>query len=111
MCIRSIAQSSVPTVDGEAGPCSVEFSARDGNGSPVHAAQIQVHIKYGLFGLRQLDLQVATDAQGKARFDGLPDDTDGVLFFEASTDELQGVAAYYPSSECHARHSIYMGNR
>ena len=109
LCICAFGQDSIPTVDAEAGPCSVEFTAYDGSGHTVYGAQIQVHVEYGIFGLRQLDLQVGTDAPRKARFEGLPDDTDGALFFEADTDELKGVAVYYPSWECHATHSLYMG--
>jgi hypothetical protein len=111
LCIGAFGQDSIPTVDAEAGPCSVEFTAYDGSGHPVYGAQIQVHVDYGIFGLRQLDLQVGTDADGRARFEGLPDDTDGVLFFEANTDRLKGVAVYYPAFECRGRHTIFMAEQ
>jgi hypothetical protein len=102
------AKSPVPTVDGESGPCSVEFTVTDGSGAPVYNAQINVEIDYGFMGLRHLDLQVATNQNGKARFIGLPDSTDGALFFQATADTLRGVAVADPNSECHARHGIYM---
>lgn len=105
------AQDTVPTVDGAAGPCTVEFTATDPNGTPVNNAQIRVHVSYGFLGGRQLDLQVATDSHGKARFTGLPESVDGGLFFEASTDTLRGVATDDPNTECHAKHGIYMGNK
>lgn len=104
-------KEGVPTVDGEAGPCSVEFMVIDANGGRVYAANIQVHIDYGLFGVRKLDLQVGTNSDGLARFTGLPDSTDGVLYFEAFTDELKGVAVADPTEDCHAQHDIYMGKR
>ncbi|MGE5109786.1 MAG: hypothetical protein ACM3JB_02940 [Acidobacteriaceae bacterium] len=102
------AKLPVPTLDGGSGPCSVEFTVTDGSGGPVYDAQISVEIDYGFMGLRHLDLQVATNQNGKARFVGLPDSTDGALFFEATTDTLRGVAVADPNSECHARHGIYM---
>jgi hypothetical protein len=99
-------QAPVPTVEGDAGPCSVEFKALDENGNPVYAAQIRVQFKYGFLGLHQADLQVATNARGVARFEGLPNDSDGVLFFSASTGDLDGVAAYYPAANCRGHHTI-----
>lgn len=104
-------QSAVPTVDGGAGPCSVEFTATDTNGAPVSNAQIAVHIEYGFLGAHKLDLQVATDSRGKARFVGLPDKTDSALFFEATKGSLRGVATDDPNTECEARHGIYMTSR
>lgn len=86
----------------------MEFTVTDGSGGPVYDAQINVGIDYGFMGLRHLDLQVATNQNGKARFVGLPDSTDGALFFEATSDTLRGVAVADPNSECHARHGIYM---
>lgn len=105
------AKSSIPTVDGESGPCSVEFTVSDASGAPVYDAQIHVDVDYGFMGLHHLDLQVATDKNGKARFTGLPDNTDGALFFEATTDTLRGVAVADPNSECQARHGLYMARQ
>jgi hypothetical protein len=104
-------QKPVPVVDGEAGPCSVEFIALDSNGKSVYGARITVHIEFGFLGLKELDLQVTTNADGIARFEGLPDETESVLFFEAFTESLKGVAVFNPSYKCSGRHSIYMAQR
>ena len=101
-------QEPVPVVDGDSGPCSVEFTALDGDGKPVYNAEITVHIEYGFLGLKELDLRVTTNLDGVARFRGLPEDSDGAFFFEAFTDSLRGVAVYDPDQECHGRHHIYM---
>ena len=105
------AQDMVPVVNGGAGPCSVEFIALDGDVKPVYGAVITVHVEYGFLGLKELDLQVATNADGVAQFSGLPEDTDGAYFFEAFTESLKGVAVYNPDHECRGRHNIYMAQR
>lgn len=104
-------QSAIPTVDGGAGPCSVEFIVTDGSGALVSNAQISVHIEYGFLGAHKLDLQVATGTHGKARFVGLPEKTDSALFFEATKGNLRGVATDDPNTECEAKHGIYMSAR
>ena len=101
----------IPTIDGEAGPCSVELTAVDLDGEPVYAADIQVHVEYGLFGFRKLDLEAGTDADGKARFEGLPHEPHDALYFEALTDKLRGVAVFDPRYECHGEHVILMAGR
>jgi hypothetical protein len=104
-------QSAIPTVDGGAGPCSVEFTVTDANGAFVSNARISVRIEYGFLGAKKLDLQVATDSHGKARFAGLPEKTDSGLFFEAAKENLRGVATDDPNTECEAKHGIYMSTR
>jgi len=93
-------------IDGEAGPCSVEFTVKTATGKPVYAANIRVHIEYGFLGMRKLDLQVGTNSDGQARFIGLPDDTS--CFFRASKGILKGVASFNPEKNCHARHTIVL---
>ena len=63
----------VPIMDGEAGPCSVAFTVTDIKGTPVYDARIRVHIAYGFAGGRKLDLEAATNVDGKTQFKGLPE--------------------------------------
>jgi len=91
----------VPVMDGQAGPCSVSFTVTDANGAPVYAAKINVHIEYGFAGVRRLDLQAATNIDGKAQFKGLPKRVKGeLLYFKASKDKLEGSATYDPDKGC-----------
>ncbi len=103
------AQQGVPTVDGESGGCSVDLTAVNASGRPVAGAQIEVEVYYGFLGVRRLDLQVGTDSHGRARFAGLPDNADGVLYFQGTKDRLFGVAVHYLAAACHGRHYIYLG--
>jgi hypothetical protein len=91
---------SVPVIDGGIGACSVDFTVTDPNGSPVYAANIKVHIAYGFMYMRKLDLQVGTNADGKARFTGLPDRTKRGLFFEASAGDRTAEAFDDTATTC-----------
>src|ERR1022692_3457283 len=97
----------VPVMDGGAGPCSLELTVRGADGKPVYAATVKVHIKYGFGGMRRLDLEAGTNADGKVKFAGLPDRVQRPpLEFHESKDELEGVASVDPSSECQAKREI-----
>jgi len=91
---------AVPTIDGGIGPCSADFTITDADNKPIYAAKIKVHIAYGFMYARKLDLEVGTNADGKARFTGLPDRTKRGLFFEASEGDRVGNAFDDPATTC-----------
>jgi len=92
--------AAVPVIDGGIGNCSADFIVNDADGKPVYAATIKVHIEYGFMYLRKLDLQVGTNADGKARFTGFPDRVKHGLFFEASEGDRVAEAFDDPSTNC-----------
>jgi hypothetical protein len=94
-------------MDGGAGPCSLELTVSDASGKPVYAATVKVHVAYGFGGMRRLDLEAGTNSDGKVKFTGLPARVRRPpLEFQASKDELVGIAPYDPETECEAKHGI-----
>ena len=98
----------VPTVDGELGSCSVEFTTIDGHGNPIGGASLRLHLTYGFAGIRRLDLEVTTNTDGKARFTGLPDNLKKGLFFRGSKEDKEGTAFYEPKKNCKAQHTMVL---
>ena len=99
----------VPVMDGGAGPCSLELLVTTADGKPVQAATVKVHISYGFGGIRRLDLEAGTNAEGKLKFIGLPARVHRPpLEFHASKGELEGMATYNPAAECQAKHDILL---
>ena len=91
----------VPVMDGEAGPCSVAFTVTDEKGAPVYDARVRVKIKYGFGGVRRLDLEAATNVDGKTLIKGLPKKVKGdLLYFEATQGKREGSAVYDPVKNC-----------
>jgi hypothetical protein len=97
---------TIPVIDGGIGPCTADFTVNDANGAPVYDAKIQVHIAYRFMSLHKLDLEVGTNAAGKARFTGLPDKTKQGLFFSASKENREGSAFDDPAKTCKAEFTI-----
>jgi hypothetical protein len=94
-------------VDGGLGRCSLQVTVLGPDSKPVYAASVKVHIAYGFGGFRKLDLEVGTDAEGKAKFTGLPSRVRRPpLEFDASKDDLSGTLNYDPATECVAAHDI-----
>lgn len=101
------AAAQLPIMDGGAGPCSLELTVLDSDSKPVYDATVKVHIAYGFAGAHRLDLQAGTNADGKVKFTGIPARVHRPpLEFNATKDQLEGSAAYDPTSECQAKHDL-----
>ncbi|MGO9865785.1 MAG: hypothetical protein ACLPLR_19440 [Terriglobales bacterium] len=101
------AAQPIPVIDGSAGPCSLEITVTTADGKPAGGATAKVHIAYGFGGFHRLDLQAGTNADGKAKFIGLPSRVHlPPLEFQASQDQLVGITTYDPVAECQAKHVV-----
>jgi hypothetical protein len=99
---------SVAEADAGLGPCTADFTIADDTGAPVYAANIRVHITYGFMNLHKFDLQVGTNADGKARFIGLPETSKQGFFFHASEGNREGSAFDDPAKTCKTQFTIVL---
>jgi hypothetical protein len=106
---------SVAEVDAGLGSCTSDFVITDESGQPLYAANIRIHITYGFMNLHKLDLTVGTNADGKARFIGLPENSKQGLFFRAYQGDgpayREGSAFDNPSNTCKAQFTIVLRNK
>ena len=100
--------NSIPVVDAGLGSCSVDFITTDEAAKPLYDAKIRVHIAYGFLSAHKLDLEVGTNAAGKARFTGLPSKTKQGLFFQASQGDREASAFDDPAKTCKAALTVVL---
>jgi hypothetical protein len=103
--------ADIPVAKGEAGPCSADFVVSDPSGKGVYDAKIGIQIKYGFMGLHKLDLTVGTNFEGKARVEGLPEQIKGSAEFKISHGDQSKNVSYDPTSECHSKHEVTLGEK
>ena len=99
---------SVPAIDAGIGSCTADFTVNDSANAPVYNAKITVHIAYGTWSIRKLDLEVSTNVDGKARFTGLPNRLKRGLFFEASQGDRQAEAFDDVNKTCTTRFTLQL---
>jgi hypothetical protein len=99
---------TISEVDAGLGSCSADFTITDEAAAPVYAAHIRLHIAYGFMSLHKLDLEVGTNADGKARFIGLPENPKQGLFFHASEGDREGSAFDNPAKTCKAQFTVVL---
>jgi hypothetical protein len=70
---QAAAPQEVPVLKANlGGDCSADFMVRGGDGQPVYNATIHVRVRYGFMSIKRSDLEIGTNADGKARVEGLP---------------------------------------
>ncbi len=101
----------VPVVNGGAGPCSADFVVTDSSKKGLYDAKIRIQIKYGFWGMRRLDMEVGTNSDGKARFEGLPEKIKKPAGFQVRHGDQTESVPFNPESNCHPRHEIVLGEK
>jgi hypothetical protein len=105
---KAAESKTVADVDAGLGPCTADFTVTDTAGAAVYAAHVRVHITYGFMSLHKFDLDAGTNAEGKARFIGLPESSKQGFFFHASEGEREGSAFDNPSKTCKAQFTVVL---
>ena len=70
-----------------------------------------MHIAYRFLNAHKLDLEVGTNADGKARFIGLPQKIKRGLNFEATEGGRTGEVFDDPAKTCKAEFTIALGKK
>jgi hypothetical protein len=103
--------SNIALVNGGAGSCTADFVVTDLSGKGVYDAKIRIQIRYRFMGLHRLDASVATNFEGKARIEGLPEQIKGTTEFNISHGDQSKSLPYDPSTDCHPRHEVILGGK
>ena len=98
--------AEIPVVEGGAGSCSADFVIIDSAGKGIYNAKIEIQLKYGFMGLHRLDATSATNYDGKARFEGLPEQIKGTAQFKITHGTQSTTTPFDPLSDCKSRHEI-----
>ena len=101
----------VPEISGNLGGCSVEIRVIDSAGKPVYGAQVSVHIRYGFGGFHRLDLQIGTNADGRARFVGLTERARMPLSFYANYQGRETVVPVDLRQDCHQKQNAVIPDK
>lgn len=99
----------VPVISAGLGPCTADFTVKDNSAQPLYNAKIQVTIVYGFMNKRKQDLEIGTNSEGKARFEGLPDKLKKKpLEFHVHSGAQTKSVMQDPEVNCHASFSVVL---
>ena len=92
-------KAELPVLKAGLGSCSADFTVNDVDGKPVYLAVVHVKIRYGAMGMKRMDLEVSTNAQGQARVEGLPAKA-RPLVYDIQKDNKKILAQQNLAKEC-----------
>ena len=102
--------ADVPTVSAGLGPCTADFTVVDAANKPVYDSKVHLKMKYGFMSKRDTDLEVATDNNGKARMEGLPDKLKKPpMEFTITKDTASQTVTADPATNCHSTFAVTLG--
>src|SRR5512146_2048867 len=100
------ATSAVTEISADLGTCSAEFHVTDMSGKGIYNAKVHTVIRYGFMSKRKLELDAGTNADGRARFVKLPNETKRPIQFTVTNGADKATRSYDPATDCHAQYDI-----
>jgi hypothetical protein len=95
----------VPVLKANLGDCSADFDVRGADGQPIYNATIHVRVRYGFMSLKRSDLEIGSNADGKARIEGLPSKAKP-LAYDIRKDGASAAATQNVEDMCHAAFQV-----
>jgi hypothetical protein len=93
------------TISARLGMCDADFTVTGADGKPVYSATVRVRLRYGVLGLKRMDLEVGTNSDGKARVEGLP--LGGRrLTYTVTKDPLKTTVEQDLATTCHGMFAV-----
>ncbi len=89
------------------GDCSADFLVRGADGLPAYNATIHVRVRYGFMSVKRSDLEIGTNADGKARIEGLPAKAKP-LAYEVTKDKTKAAVEQDVADTCHATFEVLL---
>lgn len=78
---------------------------------PLYKAKIETLIKYGFGGFHRLTLELYTDVDGRARFEGLPERPRQPLAFEVTYEGRSTTVIVHPVQKCHGSYEAIVTDK
>ena len=103
--------AKVPVISSDlGGECSADLLVTNVKGKPLSNAKISLEIKYGFGGFHHSTLEIYTNVDGKARFEGLPLKSRNPYAFTASYQGRSTTVIVEPRDNCHGSYTAILPN-
>ena len=100
----------VPSASAGLGPCTADFIVTDAASKPIYNAKIHVKFKYGFMSKSDTELDVGTNSDGKARFEGLPTKLKKPpMEFTIKNGDANKSVTNDPMANCHPTFTVALG--
>jgi hypothetical protein len=95
-------------ISAELGTCSALITVTGADSKPVYNAKITTRIHYGMMGVKKLDLETYTSANGQAKIAKLPEVPKKPVFIYVSKDDKLEIVEFKPDVRCRATFDVQL---
>jgi hypothetical protein len=106
-----MAQSATPPpteISAELGTCSALINVTGADSKPVYNAKVTARIRYGVMGVKKLDLETYTSATGQVKFIKLPEVPKKPIYFYITKDDKLEMVEFKPDVHCRATFDVQL---
>lgn len=93
-------------ISADLGTCSALITVTGSDLKPVYAAKMATRIRYGPLGVKKLDLEAFTGADGQLKITNLPEVVKKPMYIYISKDGKQQMVEFRPDLRCHATFTV-----
>jgi hypothetical protein len=108
---NSTPEGAIPAISAGLGECSADIHVTGTKRKPLYKAKISTEIKYGFGGFHRLSLEIYTDVNGNARFEGLPERPRQPLSFEVTYEGRKTAVIVHPIQQCHGTYDAIVTDK
>ena len=107
---EAIPQKQAPPseISADLGPCSALFTVTDADSKATYGAKMTTRVQYGFMGVRKLDLEAFTGADGKVKITGLPESLKKPMVIHINKDDKGDQVEFKPEIHCHATFDVQL---
>lgn len=109
--VAGIAQDTPPVpavISADLGSCSATIHVTGADSKPVYAAKVTTRIRYGAFGVKRLDLEAFTGADGQVKITHLPEVLKKPMYIHVTKDNKDEMVEFKPSERCEATFDVQL---
>lgn len=108
-CAQNATDAVPPTeINAELGTCSALINVTGADSRPIFDAKVSTRVRYGVMGLRKLDLETYTSANGQAKIVGLPEVPKKPIYIYISKGDKLETVEFKPDVHCRATFDVQL---
>ncbi len=108
-CAQSGTDAVAPTeISAELGTCWALINVTGADSKPIYDAKVSTRIHYGFMGLKKLDLETYTSANGQAKIVKLPEVPKKPIYIYVSKGDKLQTLEFKPDVHCRATFDVQL---
>jgi hypothetical protein len=106
---QGAAVAVTPTeISADLGTCSALITVTGIDLKPIYCAKITTRVRYGLLGVKKLDLEAYTGVDGQLKITNLPEALKKPMYIYINKEDKQEIVEFKPDVHCRATFNVQL---